>query len=45
MHTIYTMGMQLCANNYSKNAKRAKYVEIVEYRVGIEFVGFRESLL
>lgn len=46
MYTIYMVGTeQLCANNYSKNAKRAKYVEIVECRAGIEFVGFRETTL
>lgn len=46
MYTIYMVGTeQLCANNYSKNAKRAKYVEIVECRAGIEFVGFHETTL
>lgn len=46
MYTIYTTGTeQLCADNYSKNAKRAKYVEIVECRAGIEFTRFRETTL
>lgn len=43
---VYTVGTeQLCADNYSKNAKRAKYVEIVECRAGIEFAGFCEITL
>lgn len=43
---VYTVGTeQLCADNYSKNAKRAKYVEIVECRAGIEFAGFCETTL